>query len=155
MEWPNERISHGRPSHQPSCTRQPIRTKYLLEAHSRELDTFSPGWTILHAPGVSAEESDGTNGDAFIITDLAGKMTIIGGTAYHGQIKKSIFSVQNFRLPLAGILTTHAGASVKGRRRVSDPRGSIRTGKTTLSNTGFLWRTTRSSLRSTAQTLRK
>ena len=39
------------------------------------------------------------------------KTTIIGGTKYNGQIKKEIFSVQNLRLPLAGILTMHAGAS--------------------------------------------
>ena len=109
----------------------------FLRPTAEELDTFTPGWTILHAPGVSAEESDGTNGDAFIITDLAGKMTIIGGTAYHGQIKKSIFSVQNFRLPLAGILTMHAGASEGTAGESAIHAGLSGTGKTTLSNTGF------------------
>ncbi len=109
----------------------------FLRPTAEELDGFRPGWTILHAPGVSAEDADGTNGAAFIITDLAGKMTIIGGTAYHGQIKKSIFSVQNFKLPLAGILTMHAGASEGNAGESAIHAGLSGTGKTTLSNTGF------------------
>ena len=56
-----------------------------------ELQQFSPDWTILHAPTVEAQDADGTNGPAFIITDLVGKTTIIGGTRYHGQIKKIDF----------------------------------------------------------------
>lgn len=101
-----------------------------------ELAHFEPGWTILHAPSVDAEERDGTNGKAFILTDLRRKMTIIGGTAYHGQIKKSIFCVQNFRLPLEGILTMHAGASEGNHGDVAIHAGLSGTGKTTLSNTG-------------------
>ena len=108
----------------------------FLQAAPAELDTFSPDWTILHAPDVCAEASDQTNGEAFIITDLAGRVTIIGGTRYHGQIKKSIFSVQNFRLPLKGILTMHAGASEGEGGLSAIHAGLSGTGKTTLSNTG-------------------
>ena len=103
-----------------------------------ELQQFSPDWTILHAPTVEAEDADGTNGPAFIITDLVGKTTIIGGTRYHGQIKKSIFAVQNFRLPLKGILTMHAGASEGEGGLSAIHAGLSGTGKTTLSNTGHL-----------------
>jgi phosphoenolpyruvate carboxykinase (ATP) len=101
-----------------------------------ELASFSTDWTILHAPQVKAEPGDGTNGIAFIITDLANRTTIIGGTHYHGQIKKSIFSVQNFRLPLEGILTMHAGASEGVNADAAIHAGLSGTGKTTLSNTG-------------------
>ncbi len=108
----------------------------FLRPTADELVDFAPDWVILHAPDVEAEPADGTNGKPFIITDLAGKTTIIGGTRYHGQIKKSIFAVQNFRLPLAGILTMHAGASEGDGGRVAIHAGLSGTGKTTLSNTG-------------------
>lgn len=108
----------------------------FLRPTADELVGFAPDWTILHAPDVEAEPADGTNGKAFVITDLAGAMTIIGGTRYHGQIKKSIFAVQNFRLPLAGILTMHAGASEGEGGRAAIHAGLSGTGKTTLSNTG-------------------
>ncbi len=108
----------------------------FLRPTADELVDFAPEWTILHAPAVEAEPADGTNGKAFVITDLAGKLTIIGGTRYHGQIKKSIFAVQNFRLPLEGILTMHAGASEGDGGRAAIHAGLSGTGKTTLSNTG-------------------
>ncbi len=108
----------------------------FLNAADDELADFEPEWTILHAPEVEAEPGDGTNGTAFIITDLPGRATIIGGTRYHGQIKKSIFSVQNFRLPLKGVLTMHAGASEGDAGHSAIHAGLSGTGKTTLSNTG-------------------
>ena len=108
----------------------------FLRPSEEELVGFRPDWTILHAPDVEAEDADGTNGKAFIITDLSGKTTIIGGTRYHGQIKKSIFAVQNFQLPLRGILTMHAGASEGTTGRSAIHAGLSGTGKTTLSNTG-------------------
>ncbi len=103
---------------------------------SEALDDFVPGWTILHAPEVEAEAQDNTNGGAFIISDLGSRTTIIGGTRYHGQIKKSIFAVQNFRLPLKGILTMHAGCSEGTSGASAIHAGLSGTGKTTLSNTG-------------------
>lgn len=108
----------------------------FLRPELADLADFRPEWTILHAPDVEADPRDGTNGSAFIITDLAGGLTIIGGTRYHGQIKKAIFSVQNFRLPLRGILTMHAGASEGDTGRSAIHAGLSGTGKTTLSNTG-------------------
>lgn len=100
-------------------------------------DAFTAEWTILHAPSVEADPEDGTHGPAFIITDLGARTTIIGGTAYHGQIKKAIFAVQNYRLPLAGVLTMHAGASEGTHGDAAIHAGLSGTGKTTLSNTGF------------------
>lgn len=109
----------------------------FLRLDAEALVGFKPGWTILHAPEVEAAPADGTNGTAFIITDLARRTTIIGGTSYHGQIKKAIFSVQNFRLPLQGILTMHAGASEGTTGFSAIHAGLSGTGKTTLSNTGY------------------
>jgi phosphoenolpyruvate carboxykinase (ATP) len=109
----------------------------FLRPTSGQLASFAPEWTILHAPDVAAEDADGTNGKAFIITHLGERTTIIGGTRYHGQIKKSIFAVQNFRLPLRGILTMHAGASDGETGKAAIHAGLSGTGKTTLSNTGY------------------
>ncbi len=108
----------------------------FLRAGLDELVGFRPGWSILHAPDVEAEPDDATNGVAFIVTDIASRTTIIGGTRYHGQIKKAIFSVQNFLLPLKGILTMHAGCSEGDGGLSAIHAGLSGTGKTTLSNTG-------------------
>ena len=109
----------------------------FLRPDAETLAGLTPDWTILHAPEVEAAPEDGTNGAAFIITDLGSRSTIIGGTRYNGQLKKSIFAVQNFRLPLEGILTMHAGASEGEGGRSCIHAGLSGTGKTTLSNTGF------------------
>lgn len=111
----------------------------FLRPEAEELQSFdmSEGWTILHAPEVEADPEDGTNGTTFILTNLGERTTIIGGTAYFGQIKKSIFCVQNFRLPLRGVLTMHAGASEGTTGLSALHAGLSGTGKTTLSNTGF------------------
>ena len=109
----------------------------FIKPTEEELKTFNPGWTILHAPDVPAMATDGIDGQAFIVTNLSAKTTVIGGTRYHGQIKKAIFSVQNFRLPLNGILTMHAGASEGKQGQTAIHAGLSGTGKTTLSNTGF------------------
>ena len=109
----------------------------FVRASNDDLVGFAPGWTILHAPDVEAAPEDGTNTTAFIISDFASRTTIIGGTRYHGQIKKSIFAVQNFVLPLRGILTMHAGASEGTSGLSAIHAGLSGTGKTTLSNTGY------------------
>lgn len=111
----------------------------FLRPTDDELDAFdhSEGWTILHAPAVEAAPEDGTNGTTFILTNLGERTTIIGGTAYNGQIKKSIFCVQNFLLPLKGVLTMHAGASEGEGGASALHAGLSGTGKTTLSNTGY------------------
>jgi len=112
------------------------RNIFLRPSHEQLAD-FQVDWTILHAPSVEADAEDDTNGPAFIITDLGSRTTIVGGTAYHGQIKKSIFCVQNYLLPLKGILTMHAGASEGTHGDAAIHAGLSGTGKTTLSNTGF------------------
>lgn len=109
----------------------------FLRPDIQELIDFEPGWTLLHAPDVEATDEDGTHGAAFIITHVGERTTIIGGTKYNGQIKKSIFAVQNLRLPLRGVLTMHAGASEGEGGRTAIHAGLSGTGKTTLSNTGY------------------
>ena len=111
-------------------------TNIFIRPTDEELLDFRPEWTILHCPDVETEPQDGIDGAAFIVTELTSGTTLIGGTRYHGQIKKAIFSVQNFRLPLKGILTMHAGASEGNSGLSAIHAGLSGTGKTTLSNTG-------------------
>jgi phosphoenolpyruvate carboxykinase (ATP) len=108
----------------------------FLQPSDAQLAAFTADWTILHAPEVCAEPADGTNGVAFILTNIGRRTTIIGGTGYLGQIKKSIFCVQNLLLPLKGLLTMHAGASEGDSGLTAIHAGLSGTGKTTLSNTG-------------------
>ena len=70
-------------------------------------------YTILHAPSlkVDAKEFD-LRSSTVITTHFESKTILIVGTFYHGEIKKSIFSVMNYILPQKNILPMHAGANI-------------------------------------------
>ncbi|NPA79573.1 MAG: phosphoenolpyruvate carboxykinase (ATP) [Thermotogae bacterium] len=97
---------------------------------------FSPHIRILHAPYLKANpEEDGTRSEAFVILNFKRREVIIGGTAYGGEIKKSVFTYLNYYYPHErGVLSMHAGANM-GRERgdVAVFFGLSGTGKTTLS----------------------
>ena len=69
-----------------------------------ELAGFEPAFTILHAPKFLAiPEQDRINSETFIFVNFAEKLVLIGGTAYAGEIKKSVFGYLNFVLPARGV----------------------------------------------------
>ena len=75
--------------------------------------TPSPDALVLHAPAVEADpEADGTRSGTFVVLHPGRTEVIIGGTFYAGEIKKSIFSVLNDRLPPRGSLPMHCSANV-------------------------------------------
>ena len=92
------------------------------------------GFTILHAPDFRADpEVDGTPDEAFILISFARRMVLIGGTHYAGEMKKSIFSVMNYRMPWRGVLPMHCSANIGERGDTALFFGLSGTGKTTLS----------------------
>lgn len=99
-----------------------------------ELESHSPQFTVIGVPGLQAvPERDGTNSEAFVIVSFKERVVLIGGTAYAGEIKKSIFSVMNHLLPSQGVLSMHCSANVGQDGRTALFFGLSGTGKTTLS----------------------
>ena len=92
-------------------------------------------YTIYHAPYFKADPArDGTRSEAFVLLHLGKREILIGGTAYAGEIKKSIFTVLNYELPLRGVLSMHCSANADpDTHEVSLFFGLSGTGKTTLS----------------------
>jgi phosphoenolpyruvate carboxykinase (ATP) len=95
---------------------------------------FAPDWTVLHCPAVTADPAvHGTASGTFIVLDFARQVVLVGGTAYAGEIKKSIFAVMNHRLPPLDVFPMHCSANVGPDGDVALFFGLSGTGKTTLS----------------------
>ncbi|MBI9075448.1 MAG: phosphoenolpyruvate carboxykinase (ATP) [Desulfatibacillum sp.] len=110
------------------------RNLFVQARNQEELDNLIPEFTILNVPRFQAmPEMDGTYSEAFIIVNLGKKLILIGGTAYAGEIKKSIFTLMNYLLPQREVLSMHCSVNVG---KENDPAvffGLSGTGKTTLS----------------------
>ena len=90
--------------------------------------------TVIAVPHFRADPAvDGTNSEAFILLSLERKLILIGGTGYAGEIKKSVFTMLNYVLPLNGSLSMHCSANIGAGGDVALFFGLSGTGKTTLS----------------------
>ncbi|WP_022835148.1 phosphoenolpyruvate carboxykinase (ATP) [Salisaeta longa] len=95
---------------------------------------FEPGFTVLDLCGFTADPArDNTNSEAAIFVNMADELVLIGGTHYAGEIKKSIFSVLNYRLTEHDVLPMHCSANKGDSDDTAVFFGLSGTGKTTLS----------------------
>jgi phosphoenolpyruvate carboxykinase (ATP) len=107
----------------------------FLRPEPSEIASFNPEWTVLCAPGLTANpEEDGTRQHNFAVINFTKKMIIIGGTGYTGEIKKGIFSVLNYILPhQKDTLSMHCSSNIGKEDDTAVFFGLSGTGKTTLS----------------------
>jgi phosphoenolpyruvate carboxykinase (ATP) len=107
----------------------------FIRPEPSELENFKPNFVVLNASKTSNPywEEQGLNSENFIFFNLTEGMCLIGGTWYGGEMKKGIFSVMNYYLPLKGIASMHCSANVGKKGDVAIFFGLSGTGKTTLS----------------------
>ncbi|MBX7134611.1 MAG: phosphoenolpyruvate carboxykinase (ATP) [Fimbriimonadaceae bacterium] len=106
----------------------------LIRPTAEELATYKPEWTIVDLGELSCDPAaDGTKGDAVIALNFAEKMVLIMGTQYAGEMKKSVFTILNYLLPLQGVLSMHCSANIGKSGDTALFFGLSGTGKTTLS----------------------
>jgi phosphoenolpyruvate carboxykinase (ATP) len=93
-----------------------------------------PAFTVVCVPSCRADPSrHGTRSETFIALSFAERLVLIGGTLYAGEIKKSVFTVMNYLLPLRGVASMHCAANVGPDGRCALFFGLSGTGKTSLS----------------------
>jgi phosphoenolpyruvate carboxykinase (ATP) len=111
--------------------------RHLLRRPERaELDAFEPDFTILNCPSFQAEpERHGCRSETVIAINFDRRLVLIGGTAYAGENKKSVFTLLNYILPERGIMPMHCSANHAPGNPVDTAVffGLSGTGKTTLS----------------------
>ncbi|HEX8641984.1 MAG TPA: phosphoenolpyruvate carboxykinase [Allosphingosinicella sp.] len=110
-----------------------IRT-LLVRPAAGELAGFEPEFTIIDLPSFAADpERHGTRSETVIAVNLTEKLILIGGTAYAGEMKKSVFGVLNYLLPAQGVMPMHCSANIGPNGDTAVFFGLSGTGKTTLS----------------------
>ena len=110
-----------------------IRTM-LVRPEESELAGFEPEFTIIDLPSFRADPAKhGTRSETVIAVNLTEKLILIGGTAYAGEMKKSVFGVLNYLLPPQGIMPMHCSANIGPEGDTAVFFGLSGTGKTTLS----------------------
>ena len=107
----------------------------FIRPPAEDLAGFEPDYVILHAPYFQADpDIDGVRTSTAIALSFDQKLIVIAGTEYAGEIKKSIFTVMNWKLPAEDVLPMHCSANLGKDGDVALFFGLSGTGKTTLSS---------------------
>ncbi|MGJ3649828.1 phosphoenolpyruvate carboxykinase [Sphingomonas sp. GlSt437] len=110
-----------------------IRT-LLVRPGADELAGFTPEYTIIDLPSFRADPArHGSRSETVIAVNFTEKLILIGGTAYAGEMKKSVFGLLNYLLPTQGIMPMHCSANIGADGDTAVFFGLSGTGKTTLS----------------------
>ena len=111
------------------------RTMFLPLPADTEPSQHVPEFTVIDVPSVEADPAvHGTSSGVFIVVDFSQRLVLIGGTSYAGEIKKSIFTVMNYLLPLRDVFPMHCSANIGEKGDAALFFGLSGTGKTTLSS---------------------
>ncbi len=106
----------------------------LIRPDRAALASFMPQMTILNLPSFRADPArHGCRSETVIACDFTRKIVLIGGTAYAGEMKKSVFTMLNFTLPVQQVMPMHCAANVGAKNDTALFFGLSGTGKTTLS----------------------
>jgi len=107
----------------------------FIRPSDEELATFDPDFVVMNGAKTTNPnwERQGLNSENFVAFNLTEKMQLIGGTWYGGEMKKGMFSMMNYFLPLRGIASMHCSANIAEDGDVAIFFGLSGTGKTTLS----------------------
>lgn len=111
-------------------------TNMFIRPSHYELENFGePDFTVINGSKTTNPnwEAQGLNSENFIMFNLTEKLQIIGGTWYGGEMKKGMFAMMNYYLPLKGMASMHCSANVGEDGDVALFFGLSGTGKTTLS----------------------
>ncbi|MEY4720854.1 MAG: hypothetical protein RIQ46_579 [Pseudomonadota bacterium] len=110
-----------------------IRT-LLVRPSAEEVAAFQPEYTIIDLPSFRADPArHGCRTETVIAVNFSEKLILIGGTAYAGEMKKSVFGILNYLLPAKGIMPMHCSANIGQDGKTAVFFGLSGTGKTTLS----------------------
>jgi len=111
------------------------RNMFLPEDDPARRAAHRPEFTVIDLPTFKADPArHGTRSEVCILVHFGRKLVLIGGTHYAGEIKKSIFTILNYTLPLQGVLSMHCSANIGAAGDTALFFGLSGTGKTTLSS---------------------
>lgn len=106
----------------------------LIRPTQEELASYEPDWTILDLSTETVDPAvDNTNGEAVIALNFGEKKVLIMGTQYAGEMKKTVFTILNYLLPIQGVMSMHCSANIGKKGDTALFFGLSGTGKTTLS----------------------
>ncbi|NBL89363.1 phosphoenolpyruvate carboxykinase (ATP) [Proteus sp. G2673] len=107
----------------------------FIRPEQEELENFTPDFIVMNGAKCTNPnwKAQGLNSENFVAFNLTERIQLIGGTWYGGEMKKGMFSMMNYFLPLKGIASMHCSANVGESGDVAIFFGLSGTGKTTLS----------------------